>query len=267
MAGAERHRGRTGRSIFLTPAEITFVILTKNEAQNLPRALGAVPFESPVLVLDSESDDDTVPLARARGARAIVRPWEGFIAARRFALSQVTTRWTFMLDADEAPDAALRAALVAARPGEETHGYLVRRRTLFCGRVITGSGWGDEVLLRLFRTSEAELVANPAAGGSAEVHEFWRVPGKVERLAGSLLHDSYPTLDAYRRKFASYTSLEAQGMRVTPSGFARTLGVALVRVPWLFLRRGGWRDGWRGGFIAFASAFYPVVVHLKALRR
>jgi hypothetical protein len=56
-------------------------------------------------------------------------------------------------------------------------------------------------------------------------------------------------------------------MRATPLGVARTFAIALVRVPWLFLRRGGWRDGWRGGFIALASAFYPVVVHLKALRR
>lgn len=262
-----RRRGRHDRRNDLTPGDITFVILTKNEAPNLPRALGSVPLAARVLVIDAESTDATVELARRRGARAIVRPWAGFIATRRFALAQVDTAWTFMLDADEAPDAALRAALVAARPGEETHGYLVRRRTLFCGRVITGSGWGDEVLLRLFRTSEAELVANPAAGGNAEVHEFWQVPGKVERLAGSLLHDSYPTLDAYRRKFASYTSLEAKGMRATPAGFVRTLGFALVRVPWLFFRRGGWRDGWRGGFIALASAFYPVVVHLKALRR
>ncbi len=267
MAKGRRHRGFVGRSIDLIPSDITFVVLTKNEAQNLPRALDAVPLGSPVLVLDAESSDETVPLARERGARAIVRPWEGFIATRRFALSQVATRWTFMLDADEAPDAALRAALVAAAPADSTHGYLVRRRTLFCGRVITGSGWGDEVLLRLFRTSEAELIANPAAGGEAEVHEFWRVPGTVERLAGSLLHDSYPTLKAYRRKFGRYTSLEAQGMRATPLGLLQTLAVAVVRVPWLFVRRGGWRDGWRGGFIAFASAFYPVVVHLKALRR
>jgi glycosyltransferase involved in cell wall biosynthesis len=262
-----RRRGRHDRRNDLTPGDITFVILTKNEAPNLPRALGSVPLAARVLVIDAESTDATVELARRRGARAIVRPWAGFIATRRFALAQVDTAWTFMLDADEALDPAMRAALVAADPSDRVLGYLVRRRTMFCGRVITGSGWGDEVLLRFFRTEAAQLVANPAAGGEAELHESWQVPGDVERLAGTLLHDSYPTLGAYRHKYARYTSLEAQGMRATPAGTVRTFGVALARLPWLFFWRGGWRDGWRGAFIAFASAFYPVVVHLKALRR
>ena len=267
MARARSRQRCSGCSIHLTPADITFVILTKNEAQNLPRALASVPLASSVLVIDSESTDRSVALARAHGARAIVRPWEGFVATRRFALAEVKTPWTFMLDADEALDAALRTALLATRPPETTYGFLVRRRTTFCGRVITGSGWGDEVMLRLFRTGAADLVAKPAAGGEAEVHESWQVPGDVDRLSGTLLHDSYPTLGAYRRKFGRYTSLEAQGMRASVGGVLRTAIVALARAPWLFFGRGGWRDGWRGGFIAFASAFYPVVVHLKALRR
>jgi hypothetical protein len=196
----------------------------------------------------------------------VVRPWAGFVAARRFALSLVQTSWTLMLDADERLDQPLRDAISAA----EAHGfdgYRMRRTTYFCGRPVRGAGWGDERLLRLFRTGAAHLVAMPAAGGSAELHERWIVAGAVGDLAGTLHHDSYPTLASYRAKFARYTSLEAQGLRATPLDGARAVVRAAARVPWLFVVRGGWRDGWRGAYVSAASAFYPAVVTLKALRR
>jgi hypothetical protein len=43
--------------------------------------------------------------------------------------------------------------------------------------------------------------------------------------------------------------------------------VGLARFPWAILRYRGWRDGWRGVFVAASSAAYPAVVQFKALRR
>jgi len=233
----------------------------------VPRLFASLPAASPVLVIDAESTDATVGLARARGAEVVVRPWSGFVAARRDALTRVRTAWTFMLDADEALDAALAADLRATAPSAGTDGYAVRRTTYFCGRPIRGGAWGGERPLRLFRTHAARLTAYPAAGGTAELHEAWSVPGRIETLAGTLQHHSYPTLAAYRAKFVRYTALEAAGLRPSGGAVAAAVVRALVRGPWLFVARGGWRDGWRGAYIAAASACYPVVVTWKALRR
>ena len=220
-----------------------------------------------MLVLDAESTDETVEIARSLGATTVVRRWAGFVEARRHALTLVSTPWTFMLDADERFDATLRTAIVEAQPVATCCGYRVRRVNYFCGKPIRGAGWGDERLLRLFRTAEAEPVAQPAAGGSAELHERWIVRGESADLAGALHHDTYPTLASYREKFARYTTLEAAGLQTGPLDVARAFAVASLRVPWLFLRRGGWRDGWRGLYIAFFSGVYPAVVAVKALRR
>ena len=233
----------------------------------MPRAFASIPAEAPVLVIDAESSDGTVALARQRGAQIVVRPWGGFVAARRDALARVRTPWTFMLDADEALDAALVAALRALRQRATVDGYAVARRTYFCGRAIRGGAWGGERPLRLFRTQRARLVAHPAAGGSADLHEAWHVPGAVERLGGTLEHYSYPTLAAYDAKFARYTALEASGVRASAVAVAFAAALAFARAPWLFIVRGGWRDGWRGAYIAAASAWYPVAVRWKALRR
>ncbi len=246
---------------------MTFVVLTKDEERNLPRALAGLPPGVSLLVIDAESSDATVELARARGAEVIVRPWAGFVATRRFALGCVRTPWTFMLDADEALDADLAAALPGLDPPGATDAYAVKRTTYFCGRPIRHGAWGGDAPVRFFRTARAELVAAPAGGGDAELHESWRVPGGVGRLGGVLLHYSYPTLGSYRAKFARYTSLEARGLRATPLVLARAAGVALLRAPWLLFVKGGWRDGWRGVFVAVASAAYPVAVAWKAWRR
>jgi glycosyltransferase involved in cell wall biosynthesis len=226
-----------------------------------------VPSGARVLVVDAESTDDTVALATAAGAEVVVRPWEGFVATRRFALGLVETPWTFMLDADEALDAPMRAAIAATTPAANVCGYRVLRVNYFCGRAISGAGWGGERLLRLFRTDRARIEARPAAGGDAEVHERWVADGEVLEFDGALHHDSYPTVASYHEKFARYTSLESRGVRGTPPAAARASLLAVVRFPWLLFARGGWRDGWRGAFIAFYSALYPAVVAFKALRR
>jgi glycosyltransferase involved in cell wall biosynthesis len=220
-----------------------------------------------VLVLDAESVDGTVAAARAAGATVIVLPWAGFVAARRFALRQVRTPWTFMLDADEALDERLRAAVLAAQPDAAMQGYMTARTTYLCGRAIRGAGWSGETLLRLFRSDRARLEALPAAGGAAELHERWQVDGNVGILDGTLLHDSYPTLASYWEKFDRYTSIEARALRANTFDLVRVLMIAPARFAWLFFVRGGLRSGLRGGFVAFGSALYPCVVMVKALRR
>jgi len=229
------------------------------------RALASVPQGAPLLVIDAESQDGTAALARAHGARVIVRPWSGFVATRTFALGCVGTPWTFMLDADESLEPELSQALTGVRAPISTDAYRVKRTTYFCKRPMRNGAWGREAPVRLFRTERASLVAEPAAGGSAEIHERWVVPGEIGSLGGTLVHDSYPTVGAYRTKFARYTSLEARGVRPSPVALVCALATAPLRAAWLIVGRGAWREGWRGLYVALASASYPVAVAFKAL--
>jgi len=221
------------------------------------RALGSLPHGVAILVVDARSCDRTRELAELYGARVIDRPWSGFVDARRFALSQVTTPWAFALDADEVLDEELSAAILACAGGAD--GYEISRDTYFCGKPLRM--WSGERLLRLVRVAKARVEANPASGGAAEVHERYVVDGPVEALSGTLLHFSYETVDAYREKFARYTDLEAAGDPPKADAF-----VVPLRIFHSLFFRGAILDGWRGVYVAWMSALYPVVASSKARR-
>lgn len=214
-------------------------------------------------MLDAESDDETVNVAGRFGATVERRSWNGFVDARRYALTRVQTRWILMLDADEALNAELCHAIETA-PGDYD-AYRLRRITSLCGQPIRTAGWSNEKLIRLFRSGRVRLTAH-SVGGGADLHERWLAEGTVGELPGAILHDSYPTLASYREKFARYTTIEADSIHGSAKNLLRTTVTGIARLPWLIVRYGGWRDGWRGVLVAAFSAAYPIVVQWKALR-
>ena len=131
-----------------------------------------------VLVLDHESADATAAIARANGAHVITRPFEGFLRARQFALAQVNTPWTLMIDADEALDGTLHDAVLSA--SDDADAYILSRTTYYRGKPLRM--WRGERLLRLFRTNRVRLEAAPAAGGEAlagETAGHWQAAGRL----------------------------------------------------------------------------------------
>jgi glycosyltransferase involved in cell wall biosynthesis len=216
-----------------------------------------------VFVLDACSRDHTVQFAKGAGAEVVQREWTDFVDARRFALDRVRTPWALMIDADEALDDELREALVGAP--EDVDAYRVSRTTYFCGKPMRV--WSNEPLLRLFRPGAVTLATQPAAGGTANLHERWESNGRIGELTGTLLHFSYPDYATYRRKFDAYTTEEAAG--VAPS--LLTWIAATFELPLRFVRlalvRGGILDGVRGAYVAYKSSAYRAVVAWKALAR
>ena len=91
---------------------ISVLILTKNEAADLPGALASVAWSDDVHVLDSESTDGTQEIARAAGAQVWMRVFDNFAAHRNFGLRLPFRHgWVLILDADERLTAELAAEM------------------------------------------------------------------------------------------------------------------------------------------------------------
>src|SRR5262245_32242313 len=80
---------------------LSAIIITKNEAENIGTCLDCLDFCDERIVVDSGSDDETIEIARQRGARVVSREWSGFGPQKNFALSLASGDWVLSIDADE----------------------------------------------------------------------------------------------------------------------------------------------------------------------
>ena len=71
--------------------KLTVTVITHNEAANIAAALESVRWADEIVVVDSESTDDTVDIARRYTDRVFVRPWPGYVAQKNFAAEQAPT--------------------------------------------------------------------------------------------------------------------------------------------------------------------------------
>ena len=143
-------------------ADVTFIILTKNEAQNLPDCLDSIRgFAARTLVVDSGSDDATCAIAREMGAEVLVHPFENYARQFNWALdnANIATRWTFRLDADERLTPALIAELerlMAEHADDDVNGVTMEAWLYFLGRRIR-HGCRNKRKLMLFKTGVGRL--------------------------------------------------------------------------------------------------------------
>ncbi len=120
----------------MTKLPISVLILTKNEENNMPGCLESVSFTDDIHVLDSESDDGTVELAKKAGANVATRKLDHWGDHQNWALRNLPYKydWVFYIDADERITPSLLEAMkkVVENPGPEVS-YNVRRRDFFMG--------------------------------------------------------------------------------------------------------------------------------------
>jgi len=221
--------------------ELSLVVITRDAGAQLAACLDSVRFAAETLVVDSGSRDDTVEIARARGARVIEQPWLGFGAQRRRAVEAAAHDWVLCLDADERLSPELASAIGAAlrEPGHVA--FKMARRNRFFGRWLRhGEGYPDWTI-RLFDRRRARWTDDV-------VHEHVVADGPVGRLEGDLLHASAESLDAYLAKQNRYSTLQAEAMHARGEHFSwvRLVGSPLVRFFRFYLLRAGFLDGSAG---------------------
>jgi len=229
-------------------ATLGVLVITFNEAAHIGRCLDSVKaLATEMVVVDSYSTDDTVDLARARGATVIVRRWAGYSAQKQFALEQLDTDWVLWIDADEAVSPALARELREVLAGEHGHvaGYYVPRMVHYLGRWIRHGGWYPDPKLRLFRRTAARF-------DGRLVHEGVTLRGATGSLGGALHHYPYRDRAHHAEKIERYARLAAH--QIAREG--RTPGMIdrLLRPPIRFLRMFVWKLGFLDGRAGFVAA-------------
>lgn len=238
---------------------LSAIIITKNEEANIERCLRSVSWADEIILVDTESTDHTVDIARNLGAKIFSPPWRGFGPAKQHALEQATGDWVLSIDADEEISFTLKNEILQLmETAPPCDGYYLPRKTQFLGRWILHSGWYPDYVLRLFQRSAGHFT-------SALVHEKVEIEGRIGRLHNSLLHYSYPTLEDFTRRQDQYSTLGAQEMFLAGAKFHPS---SLITRPIMsFIRKlvfqKGWRDGWEGFLIAALTSAGTLLKYAK----
>jgi len=242
---------------------LSVIVITKNESHNIEECLRSVSFCSDIVVIDAESKDDTVLKARTFTEKVFVRRWEGFAAAKQFAVVKTKYDWVLWLDADERvmPELAIELEQVIATDPKQS-AFTVARRAYFLGKWIKHSGWYPGRVARLFRKDRASF-------NDAAVHEGLMVNGEIGALQNDLLHYTDPNIFHYFTKFNRYTTLAADELEKKGKNFNIT--DILIRPWWLFVKmyflRLGFLDGMQGLLLALFSSAYVFTKYAKLWER
>src|SRR5690348_15599216 len=140
---------------------ISVVILTMNEAANLPRCMDGVSFSDDVLVLDSGSSDDTCAIAQARGARVMSRPFDSFALQRNFAMDSGGLRhdWVLHVDADEVVRPELRDELLRiVTANAQLPAFRIPSRTILMDRWLRHAGMYPAYQVRFGRRDRLRFI-------------------------------------------------------------------------------------------------------------
>ena len=232
---------------------LSVVIITFNEAANLPRCLAALDGlgAAEVLVLDSGSTDATRDLAAAWGARVEVQPFLGYVAQKNCATDLARYPHVLQLDADEVLTDELRVEIQRTLAAWAHPAYALPRLTNYCGTWVRHGGWYPDWQTRLYDRRlgrwQGELL-----------HERYQNHDGTPpaRLRAHLLHYSYPAISDHLRQLDRFTTLGAEQLR--RRGRRATWAHLLLKPGWKFFHsyvlRAGFRDGFAGLSIAVLSS-------------
>jgi glycosyltransferase involved in cell wall biosynthesis len=197
---------------------VSVIVAARNEARNLPRCLESLRQAGEVYVIDSQSTDATVEIARSFGAQVIQFHYEGgWPKKRQWAMDSLpfTHDWILLIDADEALTPELDAEIQQAIQNPAVDGYYIGLRMFFLGRELRHSGASFYKLL-LFRhgraSFECRLKEQDDSMADMEVHEHV-VAGsnaKIGKLRHALLHHNVESLSHYIRKHEKYSNWDAR---------------------------------------------------------
>ena len=239
--------------------KVSVTVITRNEAADIAATLASVAWADEIVVVDSESTDETVAIARRFTDRVIVRPWAGYVDQKNFAASAASHDWIFSLDADERVPPELADEIRAAMTGAPSDAaYRMPRVTWHLGRWVRSTDWYPDYQTRLYDRRAAEWTGR-------YVHEAVAVRGTLGSLRHELQHYAYRDIADHLETIDRYTGYAARQMY--ESGRRASLVQIAGHPPLAFLRnyilRGGIRDGGPGLIISAMNAYYVFLKFAK----
>lgn len=241
---------------------ISAVIITFNEEANIGRCIdslhGAV---DEIVVIDSESTDETIAICKSKNVRVVSQPFLGYIEQKNFAMSIASHEIVLSLDADEALSQELLTSIQAIRTNSDFSGAAsMHRLTNYCGYWVRHGGWYPDTKIRLMD----RRIANWTGVNPHDRIELTQAI-TIKKLDGDLLHYSYDSISDHLQQINHFTTVSSKALYTegVRSNLFKIIVNPIARFIRNYILRVGFLDGFFGLVIAVNSAH---AVFLKYVR-
>lgn len=157
--------------------ELTAIILTRGD-RSLPKLKSELEFCDDILVIRNTQISD-------------------FAKVRNDALKKAKGDWVLFVDDDEEVNSNLKKEILFSIRRPDYNGFYLRRLNLFFGKPS-----GRDMVLRLAKKNSGKW--------QREIHEVWKVKGRIGTLSNYLIHHSRSNLRDEIEKINFYSSLHAK---------------------------------------------------------
>jgi glycosyltransferase involved in cell wall biosynthesis len=248
---------------------ITGLVNTRDAGATLALCLESLaPHVDELLVVDMESSDDTVAIAESFGAHVLTHEPLGYVEpAREFGIAAASHDWILVLDADEVIPASLGTRLREIADHDEADVVVFSWRNYLFGGVPEDGPLSPRIdrHRRFFKrhmlvhSEGIHVPAEPVSGARQLI-----LPPSPELCVS---HFAYVDISEWLERSDRYTTIEARAL-VRQGGQAPTTRSMLVGTLRTFAReyvkRRGYRAGWRGLHVSLLLAHYHLITGLKA---
>lgn len=239
-----------------TPPTLSVAIIAANSRPNFERLFPSIAFADQIVVVVSNSTDDTAEFARRQGATVKESEWLGFAKLRNLSLEMSVGDWVLVVDHDEVVSDELAAEIRLAITSAELEAYELPFRNHVGNKVLRHGGWAPDYHLRLFKRGSGRFVG--------EIHEKLTGPKKIGRLANPIDHYPYASIADWLEKVNRYTTVEAAEKPFSVDRLLLKPAATFLRS---YVLWSGYRDGMLGFVASSIGAWYKFVVEIKRWER
>lgn len=252
---------------------ISVIIITKNESKMLPRCFKTLKWVDEIVLVDAQSDDNTLEIAKKNKAKIITVPSStDYASSRNSGQKAASGDWLLYVDADERITAKLKKEIISvinsplpAPPKLSGEGrsiinsYKIPRQNIMLGRWLKHGGFWPDYVHRLFY--KQALVK-----WTGTLHESPTVKGGVGLLANPIKHYTARSIKGALAKSARWITIEAQLLKqanVANVHWWKPIKAFVKQFLQVFVIKQGWKDGLRGFILAYIQAFHQMAVLVR----
>jgi glycosyltransferase involved in cell wall biosynthesis len=243
---------------------LSAVIITLNEEDKIGRCIDSLwHVADEIIVLDSFSTDNTISIAKEKGAIVKQEKFAGYIEQKSRAVKLATHDYILSLDADETLSPELISSILKEKDEFKCQAYSMSRYNHYCGKFINHGLWYPDRKIRLFDR-------RIASWGGMNPHDKIMLPAsfKPRWLKGKILHYSFDSIEEHLERNERMSSIAAAS--IIEAGKKKHWGKIFLSPAWSFFHgyflRLGFLDGYRGFIIATQTARLSFLKYQKLHR-